>query len=315
MTARTDRLITLIGGGGFLGRYVAQELFRLGNRVRIVQRRPRDAWFLKPLGGLGQAQFVAGDVTKPDTIARALEGSDAVVNLAGVLKGDFEAVHVRGARTVAEASARAGVSALVQISALGADPHGPSQYSRTKAAGEAAAREVYPNATILRPSILFGREDRFVNRFAGLIAGTSIVPVLRGSTRFQPAYVVDAAAAVAAAQADPKRHGGHIYSLGGPDVMSMAELFRWIAQAIGRDPVFVDVADPVGALIAMFGAFPGAPITGDQWRSLSRDNVVPPGAEGFAAFGIAPTPLATVAPSWLVQYRRHGRFSSLGQAA
>lgn len=315
MTARTDRLITLIGGGGFLGRYVAQELFRRGNRVRIVQPRPRDAWFLKPLGGLGQTQFVAGDLTRPETIARAVEGSDAVVNLAGILKGDFEAVHVRGARAVAEAAARAGAGAFVHISALGADAGAASQYSRTKAAGEQAVREAYPKATILRPSILFGREDRFINRFAALIGSASIVPVLRAGTRFQPAYVVDAAEAVAAAQADPKRHGGNSYELGGPDVLSMAELFRWIAGAIGRDPVFVDVADPFGALIAMFGAFPGAPITMDQWRSLSRDNIVSPGAQGFAALGIAPTPLATVAPAWLVRYRRHGRFGGLGQAA
>ncbi len=308
-----DRLVTLIGGGGFLGRYVAQELLARGARVRIAQRRPRDAWFLKPLGGLGQIQFVAADITLRDTIDRATEGSDAVVNLVGILKGDFHAVHVKGAQTVAQAASRAEARAFVQVSALGADPRSPSAYGRSKAAGERVALEAFPGATILRPAILFGREDRFVNRFAGMIARASIVPVLRGKARFQPAYVVDVAAAVAAALGDPGRHGGHVYELGGPDIVTMAELHRWIARQIGREPSFVEIADPIGALIAMLGALPGAPITSDQWRMLRRDNVVTAGAEGFAALGIAPTPLAAVAPSWLVQYRRHGRFGDLGR--
>lgn len=309
-----DKLVTLIGGGGFLGRYVAQELLRRRARVRIVQRNPRDAWFLKPLGGLGQTQFIAADVARPDTIARAVAGSDAVVNLVGILKGDFEAVHVRGAQAVAQAAQRAGVEALVHLSAIGADPESPSAYGRTKAAGEAAVRAAFPQAAILRPSILFGREDRFVNRFAGMIAATSVVPVLRGSTRFQPAWVVDAAEAVARVLGDFGGHAGQTYELGGPDVVSMAELQRWIAREIGRDPLFLDLPDPVGALVAMFGALPGAPLTGDQWRMLARDNVVSAGARGFAALGIAPVPLASVAPGWLVRFRRHGRFSTAGAA-
>jgi NADH dehydrogenase len=159
--------------------------------------------------------------------------------------------------------------------------------------------------------VLFGREDRFVNRFAGMIAGFSVVPILRGSTRFQPAYVADAAAAVVAALADPGAHGGHTYELGGPDVMTLAEIYRWIAREIGRDPAFVELPDPIGALVPML---PGAPLTGDQWKMLARDNVVASGAQGFAALGIQPTPLATVAPAWLVQFRRHGRFGKLGAA-
>jgi uncharacterized protein YbjT (DUF2867 family) len=310
-----DRLVTLIGGGGFLGRYVAQELLRRRARVRIVQRRPQGAWFLKPLGGLGQTQFIAADVTRPDTVARAVEGSDAVVNLVGILKGDFDAVHLSGARAVAEAARDAGAGALVHLSAIGADSDSPSAYGRSKAAGEQAVRDAFPAATILRPSILFGREDRFVNRFAGMIAASSVVPVLRGQTRFQPAWVVNAAEAVAVALADPGAHGGQVYELGGPDVVSMADLQRWIAREIGRAPVFLDLPDPIGALIAMFGAVPGAPITGDQWRMLECDNVVSAGAAGFAALGIAPVPLASVAPGWLVRFRRHGRFGALGEAA
>lgn len=307
-----DALVTLIGGGGFLGRYVAQDLMRRGARIRVVQPRPRDAWFLKPLGGLGQSQFVAGDVRRPETMVNAIAGSDAVVNLAGTFQASqFNAVHAAGARNVAEAASAAGAAALVHVSAIGADPKSPAAYGRSKAAGEAAVLAAFPNATILRPSVLFGREDRFVNRFAGLISGFSVVPVLRGGTRFQPAYVADAAAAVVAALADPQAHGGRIYELGGPDVMTLAEIYRWIAREIGRDPAFVELPDAIGALVPML---PGAPLTGDQWKMLARDNVVATDSAGFAALGIQPTPLATVAPAWLVQFRRHGRFGKLGAA-
>lgn len=308
-----DRLVTLIGGGGFLGRYVAQALYRTGARVRVAQTRPRDAFFLKPLGGLGQTQFVAADVTMPDTIARAVEGADYVVNLAGTFGSKMRAVHVDGARAVAEAASAAGVQALVQLSAIGADVESRSAYGRTKGEGEAAVLDAFPQATILRPSILFGREDQFVNRFAGMIAVAPFVPVLRAGAKFQPAYVTDVAEVAAAALQDPARHGGKTYALGGPDVITMGELFRWIGQAIGRkDARFIELPDAIGGLIPML---PGAPISGDQWKMLQRDNVVPAGAEGFEAFGITPTPLATVAPSWLIRFRRHGRFGALGEAA
>ena len=304
-----DKLVTLIGGGGFLGRYVAQALLAQGARVRIAQRRPRDAWFLKPLGGLGQTQFVAADVTLPETIANAVAGADAVVNFAGTFDASqYDAVHARGAGSVASAAAAAGVSALVQISAIGADPESPAAYGRSKAEGERAVRAAFPNATIIRPSILFGREDQFVNRFAAMIAGKPVVPVLRGEARFQPAWVVDAANAVVAALADSLAHGGHTYELGGPDVLTMGQIFRWIARETGNAPAFVDLPDPIGGLIAML---PMSPITGDQWRMLQVDNVVAPTGVGFDAFGIDPTPLAAVAPGWLVQYRRHGRFGDL----
>lgn len=311
-----DRLVTLIGGGGFLGRYIAQELYRTGARVRIAQPRPRDAWFLKPLGGLGQTQLVAADVTRPESLARALQGSDAVVNLAGTFGRRMQAVHVDGAGAVGRAAADAGVTALVHLSAIGADPQSGSAYGRSKAAGEAALREAFPGATILRPSALFGREDAFVNRFAGMIAAAPVVPVLRAGTRFQPVYVVDVAAAAVRALADPATHGGHVYALGGPDVLTMAALQRWIAGAIGRPKAhFVELPDSLGGLLASFGALPGAPITRDQWQMLQHDNVVAPDAEGLTALGIAPTPLASVAPSWLVRFRRHGRFGALGETA
>lgn len=305
-----DNLVTLIGGGGFLGRYVAQHLLKMGARVRIAQRDVRSAEFLRPLGGLGQTQFVAVDIRKPDSLARALQGSDGVVNLVGILKGDFKAIQADGARNVAEAAKAAGVAAFVHVSAIGADPSSSSSYGRTKGEGEAAVRAAFPQATILRPSIVFGREDQFVNRFAGLIVSSPAVPVLRAGTRFQPIYVADVASVVVASLADPARFGGKTFDLGGPDVITMGELVRWIAQAIGRRPPIIDLPDSVGAMIASFGFLPGAPITRDQWRMLQSDNVVSPSADGIGAFGIVPTPLASVAPNWLVQYRRHGRFSS-----
>jgi len=303
-----DRLVTLIGGGGFVGRYVAQALLEQGARVRIAQRDPRRALFLRPLGGLGQTQFVAVDITRPESIARAVDGAYGVVNLVGVLSGDFAGVHVRGAGAVAAAARDAGASALVHLSAIGADPQSPSAYGRSKGLGEAAVREAFPGATILRPSIIFGREDQFVNRFAGLVAAIPVVPVLRAATNFQPIYVADVGRAVATALADPGRHGAKLYELGGPDVISMGALVRWIADATGHRRTIIDLPDPVGAAIARAGFLPGAPITWDQWLMLQRDNVTSLEAKDLAAFDIVPTPLATAAPGWLVRYRRNGRF-------
>ncbi len=309
-------LVTLFGGGGFLGRYVAQELLGRGVRVRVAERDPTRAWFIKPLGGLGQVQFIAADVTRPASVDRAMLGADAAVNLVGLLKGKFETVHVDGARNVAEAVARAGATALVQVSAIGADPASASAYGRTKADGEAAARAAFPGTTIMRPSIIFGPEDMFVNRFARMAQIMPVVPVIRGDVRFQPVYVTDAARAIAAAVLDPETHRARTYELGGPEIVSMAELNRRIARMIGREPALLPVPDAAARAMARFGGWmPGAPMTWDQWLMLQNDNVPSPGAEGFAAFGIEPTPLEAVAPEWLVQYRRHGRFGAVGKAA
>ncbi len=302
-----DKLVVMIGGGGFVGRYVAQELLAAGARVRIAQRRPRDAWFLKPLGDLGQTQFVAVDVTQPDTVAAAVAGADAVINLVGVLKGDFDGVNAGGARNVAEAAKAAGVETLVHFSALGAEADAASAYGRTKAAGETAVRQAFPEAIILRPSFIFGREDEFTNRFAAMVGMGPVVPVLRAEVRMQPVYVVDVARAVLAALADPEAHAGKTYALAGADTLTMAELFQWLATATGHKPAFAPLPDPIGALIA---ALPGTPITRDQWRMLQADNVAGD-LPGLAALGVVPTPLATAAPAWLVRYRRHGRFGKL----
>ncbi len=306
-----DRLVTLIGGGGFLGRYVAQALLKTGARVRIAERDPRRAFFLKPLGGLGQTQFVAADITRPETIARAIEGADAVVNLVGSFTGNLTRLHVEGPRAIAEAAAQGG-AALVHVSAIGADAESDSQYARTKGLGEEAVRAAYPGATILRPATVFGREDQFVNRFAGMIAALPVVPVLKPQTRFQPVFVADVANAVLAAIADAEAHGGRTSELGGPEVLTMLELHRWIAAAIGRKPRLLPLPDVAGSVLA---ALPLSPISGDQWKLLQRDTVVGAGAEGLAALGVAPTPLGAVAPGWLVRFRRAGRFGALHEVA
>ena len=303
-----DKLVTIFGGSGFLGRYIVQGLLKAGARVRIAARDPRGALYLKTQGGLGQTQFVAADVRKAETVARALAGSDAVVNLVGILKGDFQAFHVDGARNVAEAATAAGVSAYVHMSAIGADPASPSAYGRSKGEGEAAVRAAFPGATILRPSVVFGREDQFVNRFANLIRMLPVVPIIKGEAKFQPIYVGDVAKAVVAAIGDPREHGARTYELGGPEIISMGELNRWIAKATGRWRGFVNMPDFVaGTMASAVGWLPGAPMTKDQWLMLQTDNVAT--GPGLGAFGIVPTPLESVADGWLVRYRRQGRFA------
>ena len=311
MTVKTDRLVTLFGGGGFIGRYVAQALFSAGARVRIAERDPRRAFYLKPLAGLGQIQFVRADVTRPDEVAAAVADADAVINLVGILKGNFQAVHVGGARNVAEAAAAAGAAALVHISAIGADPDSASKYGRSKGEGEQAVRAAFPAATIVRPSIVFGPEDNFVNRFARMARLLPVVPVMRGAWKVQPVHVADLGRAIAAAALDPATHSGRTYELAGPQVVSMRELNEWICRATGRGakPV-LPIPDGIGRLMARLGGWlPGAPITWDQWLMLQRDNVAGGEYSGFEAFGIHPVPLAAAAEGWLPIYRRHGRWA------
>ena len=309
---KTERLVTLFGGGGFIGRYVAQALYARGLRVRIAERDPRRAYFLKPLGGVGQTQFAAADITRAEDAIRAVEGSDAVVALVGILKGDFDSVHRRGADHVAQACAASGVDALVHVSAIGADPEGESRYARSKGEGEQAVRAAFPSATIVRPSIAFGPEDGFVNRFAAMARMLPFVPVIRGAWKLQPVHAADLGRAVALAALDPRSHGGKTYELGGPQVLTMRELNAWICRATGRgSKAVLEIPDPLARLMARFGGWlPGAPITWDQWLMLQRDNVVSAGTAGFEAFGIRPAPLAAVAEGWLGAYRRSGRFAA-----
>ena len=300
------KLITVFGGGGFLGRYVAQALLGQGARLRIVGRNANSANHIKPLGNLGQVQLMAADIRKPASVQRAVMDADAVVNLVGSF-ADMDAVQNMGAGIVAQAAADAGVGALVHISAIGADPHSDAEYGQSKAGGEAAVHAAFPAAVILRPSIVFGREDQFINRFAGLIRMLPVVPVIGAATKFQPVFAGDVAKAVAAALV---HQDGRVLELGGPEIFSMMELNRWIAKAIGRDPLFVEVPDIAAKMLAKgTGWMPGAPITDDQFKMLGHDNVVT-GTDGLAAYGIVPTPLDVIAADWLNIYRKHGRFGS-----
>jgi NADH dehydrogenase len=300
------KLITVFGGGGFLGRYVAQALLGHGARLRIAGRNANSANHIKPLGNLGQVQLMDADIRKPASVARAVMDADAVVNLVGSF-ADMDAVQNMGAGIVAQAAADAGVGALVHISAIGADAHSDAAYGQSKAGGEAAVHAAFPAAVILRPSIVFGREDQFINRFAGLIRMLPVVPVIGAATKFQPVFAGDVAKAVAAALV---HQDGRVLELGGPEIFSMMELNRWIAKAIGRDPLFVEVPDIAAKMLAKgTGWMPGAPITDDQFKMLGRDNVVT-GTDGLAAYGIVPTPLDVIAADWLNIYRKHGRFGS-----
>ena len=301
--------VTVFGGDGFVGRYVVQSLLKAGYRVRVASRNPKRGWFLKAQANLGQIAYAGADITRPETLEHAVGGAVAVVNLVGILKGDFDAVHRQGAANVAAAARAAGVQTLIHLSAIGADPESLSAYGRSKGEGEAAVRAAFPTATILRPSVIFGREDGFINRFAGLIRALPIVPVIRGTARFQPVFVADVAQTVTAAIAGASAHAGKTYELGGPEVMTMAALYRWIADATGYSPFLIEVPDEIsGPLASLTGWLPGAPITRDQWLMLQSDNVVGAKAKGLAALGVTPTPLGSVAPGWLIQYRKHGRF-------
>jgi uncharacterized protein YbjT (DUF2867 family) len=312
MADRIDRLVTIFGAGGFIGRYVAQNLLKAGVRLRCAERDPKRAWFLQPLGTLGQIQLMSADIRDPASVERAVAGADVVINLVGILKGDFEAFHVTGAANVARAAAETGCSGLVHISSIGADPESPSDYGRSKGLGEQAVRAAFPNATIIRPSIVFGPEDNFISRFAAMGRQLPVLPVMAPNARFQPVYVADLARAIAAAALEPRKYGGQVYELGGPQVFTMAEINAAISRLTGREgqPVAV-IPDAVGGMIAKFtGWLPGAPITMDQWRMLQVPNVVSEGAKGFEAFGIRPQPFEAVADIWLTAYRKGGRFGA-----
>ncbi len=300
-------LITIFGGGGFIGRTVCEALLKRGARILVAQRDIRGAHVVQPLAQVGQIGFQAADVTRPHSVTRAVEGADAVINLVGAFR-DMEAVHADGAEAIAQAAAKAGVGAFVHISAIGADAASPSAYGRTKAAGEARVRAVFPKATIIRPSLVFGPDDALTNRFAGL-GRLPIVPVLAPGTKFQPVYVRDLAEAIALAAIDPEAHGAKTYEIGGPEVMTMIGLQRAIFALTGQSPDLIEFPDIAGNLLSRLGFLPGAPLTRDQWLMLQRDNVAAKRSAGLKAFGIEPTPLAAVGPEWLSRYRPGGRFA------
>lgn len=307
-----DKLVVLIGGGGFVGTHLAEELLSRDARVRVVDRHPEQAHHLRPLANLGQIQFMRGDVTHRGSMEAAMLGADAVVYLVGTFGADQRALQADGARTAAEAAARAGAGAFVYLSAIGADAASDSGYAGTKGQGEEYVRAAFPGATIVRPSILFGEDDRFVNLFAGLIAALPIVPVFGAQARLQPLFVDDAAQAIAQILADPVRHGGQTFELAGPEVLTMEELHRRIAAAQGRDRHFVAVPD---GLAGLFAALPGTPMNSDQWKLLKQGSVASGTLPGFDELGIMPRPLGLFLDRWMTRYRKYGRFGDKHELA
>jgi NADH dehydrogenase len=311
MRALTQRKIaTVFGGSGFIGRYVVKRLAREGLTVRVAVTDPGGARFLQTQGKVGQIVPLAAGVTSEDAVARAVVGADLVVNLVGILferrAGDFQRLQAEGAGRVARVSAAQGVERLVHVSAIGADPASPSAYGRTKAEGEAAVRAAFPSATILRPSIVFGPEDQFFNRFAGLARVLPFMPVLEGGTRFQPVYVGDVADAVLAA-AERNDAPGRTYELAGPRSATFRELLRYILEVTGRRRPMVDIPQGLARLQARLGEFlPTPPLTRDQLLMLQRDNVPAPDAPGLAELGIQPKAVEAVVPSYLTRFRAGG---------
>ena len=317
----TPKVVTLIGGSGFIGRHLVQRLARRGWTIRVAVRRPRAAEFLKPLGNVGQVTPVGASMQDPKTLRAALEGADAAVNLVGLLyqrgRQTFNAVHVEGARAIAEAAAAAHLSDLVQVSAIGASPDATADYARSKGVGEQAVRRAFGDAVVMRPSIVFGPEDSFFNRFAGMARLSPALPLIGGTTRFQPVYVGDVAEAIAVALERPECRG-KTYELGGPKPYSFKELLTLMLDQIGRRrlllPVPFGLAEIQGSLLELVPLIP-PPLTRDQVRLLRHDNVVSPGALGLADLGIEPTAVETVIPTYLDRYRPGGRFNSLSRAA
>jgi NADH dehydrogenase len=303
------KVITVLGGSGFFGRHLAQELLARGARLRIASRHPERAFSVRPLGGLGTVQFVRCDATRPGTCAPALVGSDAVVNLVGSFTGDLDALQGEGAGRLAAAAREAGVSAFVHVSAIGADAESRIDYARTKAEGEQAVLAAFPAATIIRPSILFGPDDHFINMFAGLIARLPAMPVFAPRAKLQPLFVDDAAEAIAAVLCEPGKHTGKTYEIAGPEVLTMGELNRRIAEGECRNRWLIELPGFVSRAIATFGFLPGAPITRDQLALLTAGNVASGTVPGLKALGVTARPLGLFLDRWLVRYRKYGRFN------
>jgi NADH dehydrogenase len=310
MTMNTN-LVTVFGGSGFLGRHTVRALARAGWRIKVATRHPNRAYFLRPLGSVGQIDFVKCDVADAASVASAVKGANAVVNLTGILfekSQTFEDVQADGAANVAQAAAAAGASALVHVSAIGADMDSDAHYAVTKAQGEQAVREAFPKAVILRPSVIFGPEDGFFNKFGGMARILPALPLIGGGrTRFQPVFVGDVARAILAGLS---RQDGRTYELGGPSTYSFKELLQLILRETGRKRALIPLPFAIASLQAMFlQLLPNPPLTMDQVRLLKRDNMVSATAPGLSDLGIAPTSVEAVIPSYLWRYRAKGEYA------
>lgn len=315
----TDKLITIVGGSGFVGRHIVGALARRGYRIRVACRRPDLAGHVQPLGTPGQIMPVQANVRYPASVAAACDGAFAVINLTGVLTSSgaqsFDAVHAFGAEACANAAKAAGARILIQMSAIGADANSSSVYARSKAEGEARARANFPATTILRPSIVFGPEDGFFNRFAALSRFTPVLPLIGGGeTKFAPVYVGDVAEAVARiidkGQADAK-----VYELGGPETLSFKDLMQFILSTVGRKRLLVPVPWAIARIQGLvLGALPKPLLTADQVELLKSDNTVSDAARRerrtLEGLGITARSIQAVVPSYLYRYRKAGQFTA-----
>lgn len=302
-----NQLITVFGGSGFLGRYVVQRLAARHARIQVPSRTPNRVRHLQPMSDPGQIVVEPLNLGSEQALSRYLTGSSAVVNLIAILherkKGDFQAVHVDLAGRLARAARTAGVERLVHVSAIGADPTSSSAYARTKAAGEAAVREAFAEATIMRPSVVFGPEDDFLNRFAAMAKFLPALPLIGGGrTRFQPVYVGDVANAITTAL-QREDAAGTTYELGGPRVYTFEELMRWLLRTVGRKRLLLPLSFDLAKLQGRFLEYaPEPPLTRDQVELLKYDNVVADDAKTFEDLGVRPTPMELIAPEYLVRH-------------
>ena len=320
-----SKLVTIYGGSGFVGRYIARRMAKEGWRVRVAVRRPNEANFVKPYGVVGQVEPVLCNVRDDASVASVMQGADAVVNCVGILapngKNTFDSVQAEGAERIARIAANEGVAQFVHISAIGADENSDSDYSRTKAQGEQGVLKHMPDAMILRPSIVFGQEDQFFNRFATMTRMGPVLPVVGANTKFQPVHVDDVAAA--AVQGILGTASGGIYELGGPDVRTFRELMATMLDVIRRRRLVLNIPFPIAKVMALgfdaahfcsFGLVP-AQITRDQVRSLAVDNIVGEDVKSFADLGIAPVSISSVLPEYLWPFRPSGQYSEIKESA
>lgn len=321
-----SKLVTIYGGSGFVGRYVARRLAKAGWRVRVAVRRPNEALFVKPYGVVGQVEPVACNIRDDASVRAAMLGADAVVNCVGILvrsgKNTFNAIQAEGAGRIARIAAEQGVAQLVQISAIGADKDSASAYARTKAEGEAAVLAAFPKAVILRPSVIFGPEDGFFNRFAGMTRLSMVLPLVGAETKFQPVYVDDVAKAAEKAAGGEVAPG--IYELGGPDVATFRELMHEMLAVIRRRRLVVGVPFWIGSVIGAvgdavqavsLGLIDNKILTRDQVRNLKSENVVAEGAKGLTDLGITPTNMGAVLPEYLWKFRPEGQYTAIQESA
>ncbi|WP_432448231.1 complex I NDUFA9 subunit family protein [Aliiroseovarius marinus] len=320
-----SKLVTIYGGSGFVGRYIARRMAKQGWRVRVAVRRPNEALFVKPYGAVGQVEPILCNIRDDNSVRAALQGADAVVNCVGVLseigKNGFDAVHHEGAERVARLATEEGVSQLVQLSAIGADAQSDSEYARTKAAGEAGVQAAFAGAVILRPSVIFGSEDQFFNRFAEMTRFGPILPITGGNTKFQPVHVDDVAKAAEAAVLGQVEPG--VYELGGPDVETLRALIDRMLNVTERRRLVVNLPFGIARLQAgifdlvqwMTRGLVKAPLTRDQVRNLAHDNVVSEGAKTFEDLNITPRAMAAILPDYLWRFRNHGQYAAIQASA